>query len=31
LEKVWELVRDKTGFFDYIQGSLADLLEESHG
>ena len=31
LEKVWELVRDRTGFFDYIQGSLADFLEESHG
>jgi len=31
LEKVWELVHDRTRFFDYIQGNLVDFLEESHG
>jgi hypothetical protein len=31
LEKVWELVRDRPGFFDYIQGNLLDFLRESHG
>ena len=31
LEKVWELVRDRPGFFNYIQGNLVDFLEESHG
>jgi hypothetical protein len=31
LEKVWQLVHQPNDFHDYIQGNLADFLEESHG
>ena len=31
LDRVWELVRDKPAFVDYIQNNTNDFLENTHG